>query len=115
MSLVGRRKCLPKNFNPPTGPLLLPRDDDVLVGQAVLPRELNSVSGPVHVEDKGGGPVERLVEARAGHIMVGSEKRELEACRSSVMLTISSPPVFTTGAIWMLSRRQNWWPSPRVR
>jgi hypothetical protein len=77
MSLVGRRKCLPKNFNPLTGPLLLPRDDDVLVGQAVLPRELNSVSGPVHVEDKGGGPVERLVEA--GHIMVGSEKRELQA------------------------------------
>ena len=28
------------------------------------------------------------------------------------MPMISSPPVFTTGAIWMLSRRQNWWPKP---
>ena len=73
MSLAGRRKCLPENFNAPTGPLLLPRDDHVLMGQAVLPRELNAVRRRAHVENKGARPVKRFIEARAGHIMVSSE------------------------------------------
>ena len=56
-------------------PSLLPGDDYVLVGHAVLPRELDSICGLAHAENKGARPVKGLIEPGASDIVVSDKER----------------------------------------
>jgi hypothetical protein len=77
------------------------------MAQAIFPRELDAMDGGAHPENKGAGPVKRLIEAGARDVILGGKERKLQALKIQRDAHDFVAAGLTTGASWMLSRRQN--------